>query len=262
MRGNLHTHTVYCDGKNTPEEIVRKAVELGFDYIGFSGHSYTEFDTTWCMSCENTERYYNEISYLKKKYDGIINVYCGIERDIYASPDEHKYDYAINSVHYVRIGGKYYDIDDTPEKTNAVIKNYFGGNPYDFVDCYYESVSKISGGIIGHFDLLTKFRDISQLFSEDDARYIKASEDACAELISRGCIFEVNTGAIARGCRKTPYPSERILSFIHKNGGRIILTSDCHDKEKLGFRFDETEAELKKIGFSDCFALPDFKALK
>lgn len=64
------------------------------------------------------------------------------------------------------------------------------------------------------------------------------------------------------GCRKTPYPSERILSFIHKNGGRIILTSDCHDKEKLGFRFDETEAELKKIGFSDCFALPDFKALK
>lgn len=262
MRGNLHTHTLYCDGKNTPEEIIQKAVELKFDYIGFSGHSYTEFDTVWCMSPANTERYYNEIMYLKNKYHGIIDVYCGIERDIYASHDAHKYDFAINSVHYVHVGGKYFGIDNTPEEANMLIQKYFGGNPYDFVDCYYESVSKISGGIIGHFDLLAKFRDISQLFSESDARYIKASEEACSALLSRGCIFEVNTGAIARGYRKTPYPSEKILSFIKKNGGRIILTSDCHDKEKLSCRFDETEAELERIGFSNCFELPDFKALQ
>ena len=36
---NLHTHTTYCDGKNTAEEMVQKAIELGFKSLGFSGHA-------------------------------------------------------------------------------------------------------------------------------------------------------------------------------------------------------------------------------
>ncbi len=27
---NLHTHTCFCDGKDTPEEIVLTAIETGF----------------------------------------------------------------------------------------------------------------------------------------------------------------------------------------------------------------------------------------
>ena len=47
-KANLHTHTSFCDGKNSPEEMVRSAVEKGFDVLGFSGHSYTPFDETYC----------------------------------------------------------------------------------------------------------------------------------------------------------------------------------------------------------------------
>ena len=36
---NLHTHTTYCDGKDTPEQVVLKAIEKGFNSIGFSGHA-------------------------------------------------------------------------------------------------------------------------------------------------------------------------------------------------------------------------------
>ena len=32
---NYHTHTTYCDGKSTPEEIVLEAIRLGMDTIGF-----------------------------------------------------------------------------------------------------------------------------------------------------------------------------------------------------------------------------------
>ena len=49
-KADLHTHTSFCDGKNSPEEMVRSAVEKGFDVLGFSGHSYTPFDETYCMS--------------------------------------------------------------------------------------------------------------------------------------------------------------------------------------------------------------------
>ena len=36
---NLHTHTTYCDGINTPEQIILTAIDKGFGAIGFSGHS-------------------------------------------------------------------------------------------------------------------------------------------------------------------------------------------------------------------------------
>lgn len=32
---NYHTHTRFCDGKNTPEEIVREAIRLGCPELGF-----------------------------------------------------------------------------------------------------------------------------------------------------------------------------------------------------------------------------------
>ena len=38
---DLHVHTNYCDGKNTPEEMVLAAIEKGMECIGFSVHSYT-----------------------------------------------------------------------------------------------------------------------------------------------------------------------------------------------------------------------------
>ena len=65
---NLHTHTCFCDGKDMPEDLVLKAIELGFDMIGFSGHSYTDFDISWHMTREKTELYKKEIAYLKDKY--------------------------------------------------------------------------------------------------------------------------------------------------------------------------------------------------
>ena len=38
MKTNFHTHTKWCDGKNTPEEMIASAIEKGFDRLGFSSH--------------------------------------------------------------------------------------------------------------------------------------------------------------------------------------------------------------------------------
>ena len=37
---NAHTHTTFCDGKNTAEEMVQAALDNGFVSLGFSGHSF------------------------------------------------------------------------------------------------------------------------------------------------------------------------------------------------------------------------------
>jgi DNA polymerase (family 10) len=39
LRGDLHTHTTWSDGKNTLEEMVARAVELGYEYYAVCDHS-------------------------------------------------------------------------------------------------------------------------------------------------------------------------------------------------------------------------------
>jgi len=40
IRGDLHTHTTWSDGKNTLEEMVAKAISLGYDYYAVCDHSH------------------------------------------------------------------------------------------------------------------------------------------------------------------------------------------------------------------------------
>ena len=38
LRANYHTHTTFCDGTSTAEEMVQQALDLGFVALGFSSH--------------------------------------------------------------------------------------------------------------------------------------------------------------------------------------------------------------------------------
>ena len=97
---NIHTHTKFCDGKNTPEEMVERAIELGFDTIGFSGHSNTQFDIDWHMTPENNQLYIDEIKRLKEKYQGRIDVLLGLEYEMYSGTSAEGYDYVIGATDY------------------------------------------------------------------------------------------------------------------------------------------------------------------
>ena len=91
---NLHTHTRFCDGKDSPEEIVEAALALGFQTLGFSGHSYTSFDDSCCMTGEREEKYRQEIARLKEEYSDKIRILCGIEQDFYSDYPAYQSDFA------------------------------------------------------------------------------------------------------------------------------------------------------------------------
>ena len=104
MLSNLHTHTVFCDGSATAEELVREAIEKGFTSLGFSGHAYASYGLSYCIKDEDA--YIAEIKRLKKKYESDIEVYLGIEEDAFEEADRSKYEYLIGSMHYVNVGGE------------------------------------------------------------------------------------------------------------------------------------------------------------
>ncbi len=249
---DIHIHTKYCDGKNAPEEIVQKAIEMGFESIGFSGHSYTKDDLRFCMDLEDTRKYADEISNLKLKYPQ-IDILMGIERDFYYTPDNMKYDYIIGSLHYVERDGILLSVDNTEKIFSDNVTKYFDGDYREFVKSYYEKlkdiVKKTNADIIGHFDLVTKFNEGNKFFDENADWYRQYALDALYEIAKTKRVFEVNTGAMSRGYKKTPYPSIFILEEIKRIGCDVIITSDCHNAENLGYACNMAIDYVEAAGF-------------
>lgn len=240
---DFHIHTNFCDGEDSAEDVVKAAIAKNMKRIGFSGHSYTSFDGTYCMTEKGTEEYRADIARLKEKYKGEIEIFCGIEQDFYADYPAEGFEYIIGSVHYLKKGEEYFEIDGSAEVLRTAAEKYYGGDVYKMAEEYFETVaevvSKTGADIIGHFDLITKFNEVDPMFDEKNARYIAAYKKAVDALIPFDVPFEINTGAMSRGYRTAPYPSADILEYIRKKGGKTILSSDSHRKETLCYLFDD-----------------------
>lgn len=252
---NYHTHSRLCDGKDSLEELVQKAVELGCPEIGFSGHSYTAFDEGYCMSVEQYREYMDEISRLREVYGGRISILAGIEQDYYSDEIPEGLDYVIGSVHYVLKDGRYLSVDLSEEDFCSSVREHYDGDYLAFAEDYYRVMGDIYNkthcDIIGHFDLITKFNERNRLFDTHDERYVRAvmsALDAIDESLARNAesgegpgtvLFEINTGAMARGYRTEAYPSDAIVAELFRRGHQLMLNSDCHNKEQLLFGFDK-----------------------
>ena len=251
---NFHTHTGFCDGRNTPEEMVRKAISLGMKAIGFSGHSHTPFDPGYCMDGVSEPKYRAEILRLKKAYEGQIAVHLGIEQDYYSAPADPAYAYIIGSVHYVEKEGRYVSVDDTPQILQQAVETLYGGDWYALCEDYYrldaDVVKKTHCQIVGHFDLITKFNQKHHFFDEDHPRYRKAAGEALDSLLRQNVLLEINTGAISRGWKTSPYPADFLLKQLGEHGARVILSSDAHRKEDLLYGFPQARALAVQYGIA------------
>lgn len=250
---DLHVHTTYCDGQNSPEEMVRAAIFLGMKKIGFSCHLYTDFDESYCIKKESIETYKKEIAELKLKYKDKIKVLCGTEKDFYSKEPTEDFDYVIGSVHYVKKDEKFFPLDICEEEFKELVKTKYNGDFFELCEDYYKNmenlIQKTNADIIGHFDLITKFNEKGKLFDTKNIRYVNAAKKAVKTLIPFGVPFEINTGAISRGYRSEAYPENQILRYILENGGRVILSSDSHSADTLCNDFDKYENLVKEIGF-------------
>ena len=68
IKTNFHTHTTFCDGKNTPEEMVQSAIEKGFSSLGFSVHSPMFYAPEHGIAEENVDAYIADVRAMAKKY--------------------------------------------------------------------------------------------------------------------------------------------------------------------------------------------------
>ena len=254
---NYHMHTCMSDGKNTAEEMVLCALEKGFRAIGFSAHGFTRYDDSYCIKDE--QAYIAEITRLKEKYKKDIQIYVGVEDDAVEFVARSKFDYLLGSCHYIRQDEKYHSIDLSRGDFEKLLQR-FSEDTLALAESYYkdfcEYILRRKPDIVGHFDLITKYDELDGCFLHDE-RYFAIAEKYLSEALKSDCIFEVNTGAMARGYRTSPYPHERLLYVMKKRDAKILLSSDAHMVKKLDFAFEESKQLLKEVGFSHVYALLD-----
>ena len=318
MKQNLHTHTTYCDGQNSVAELIHAALEKGFGVLGFSGHGYTSYDESYCMTREETEQYIREVrkakEFFTKDPEGAaryfapevtdpepLRIYLGIEADLYTDQPFTRaeqglfspgvkggtFDYIIGSTHAFRLAwdeladmgihregltdpgiggilfreeGIYITVDYGLEVNDWAIDRLFSGDPMTLAEYYFRDegtvVDATDCDIVGHFDLLVKFNEQKPYFDEAAPRYIAAWKAALENIFrsfrakDRDPIFEINTGAMAKGYRTKPYPSLEILKEIRDMGGRVIINSDCHKAEMLDFAFGEAGGLAEEAGIT------------
>lgn len=243
IKSDLHIHSTFSDGKNSPEDIILAAIDIGLETVGISDHSFTLFDQSYCIQKECIKEYIDQINSIKEKYSSKIKILLGIEQDYYSEEPTFAYDYVIGSVHYLKINDDYIPVDETADILKNASNKYFNGNIYKLIEKYFETVSgvveKTNADIIGHFDLISKFNEQTKLFDENDDRYINSYKSACDVLLSYNKPFEINTGAISRGYKTKPYPGDGIYNYLKSKGAKFILSSDSHSIETLCYKFDE-----------------------
>lgn len=255
LRGNFHTHTTFCDGKNTAQEMAGYAVDLGFTHLGFSGHMDPDIRM-------DLAAYDSEIRRLQGACRGKLDILRGVELDLLYVPQSRQeeellagMEYLIGSVHFLEADGKAaFAVDDTAERLDAGCREYFGGDYYRMAKTYYEQEARVYDRLhctfVGHFDLITRFNDDRHYLDESDRRYFMPALEAMEYLVSEGVPFEINCGAVNRGRKAELYPNRFLLKNLQEMGGRILISADAHQKELLNGGFDIAVRTAIECGFT------------
>ena len=139
------------------------------------------------------------------------------------------------------------------------LNTYFNGDGLAFAKSYFERIKTLPTrgkfDILGHFDVLTKTNEKGKFLDETDERYLSCGIDAIRSLKSKIPLFEVNTGAIGRGYKSTPYPNLEFMKEFKKQGYGAVITSDCHNKDFLDCGYDLAKEMLLEAGFKSKFIL-------
>ena len=269
MKTNYHTHTTFCDGKDTPSKVAQEAVQRGFTIFGFSAHSLYPHAADWHMPAQEHKNYFDAIRALAKEYEGKIKIYAGLEADYipeFACDFNWAYkdfspDYLIGSVHYLNNKNGFFGVDDKTEKVKEGLWRLYSNDGKKAVCEYFDRQRQMLASqkflILGHPDVIRKRNGDLNFFDEGDSWYKKELKATAKAAARAGVIVEINTGGLARGIIDDVYPSAEFLECFFKAGVPVTFSSDAHSAQTIDFAFDRAELAAVRAGYTEAAYLED-----
>lgn len=195
IRGDIHTHTDFSDGENTLEEMVKRAIELGYEYYGISDHAPSIASRGEAEVKRLLERRKEEITNLNKHYKEIKLLY-GMEINILADQtlgltDDLMsiLDYGIASIHTAFE----MDRDKMTERVLAALSNPYiniWGHPSGRL------INERNGIEINWTKIFEYAAENNKLIEiNSQPQRLDLPDDLVADALKLGCKFVVNTDA-------------------------------------------------------------------
>lgn len=261
---NYHSHSTFCDGRSTPEDFVKFAISNGFRAYGFSSHSPLPFETFWNMTKDDMPEYLAEIGRLKKKYDGRLEIYAGLEIDYLDESynasipyfRELPLDYRIGSIHFLPVAWPLAEanmmcIDGSFREYRQSVGAYYGGDVRKLVAHYFNATQQMveAGGIdiVGHMDKIYMNGQKCEGFDLEADWYRKPLDDCLHLIAEKGLMVEVNTKNLVK--KQELYPHAGYLHRLRELGIPVMVNSDCHYPDLVNDGRAEAFGLLKEAGF-------------
>ncbi|MBR9705881.1 histidinol-phosphatase [Candidatus Pacearchaeota archaeon] len=241
---STHNHSTGSDGRLTPEQVVKKAIELKWSYVYFTDHYFSPLNYPTNYNRKHfPANYIDEVKKLQEKYGGIIDIYLGVEMDWYEKNTDwfkselkkQDYDYVIGSIHVVSTekigvpGGR--DIESGIDYWKKTAEMF--GSVQEYVTEYYNQIKKlVKSGLyncVGHLDYIKVYNEKYKLFDEHADWYKKVIGEALDVIKKSRMVLEINIGGV-RKCN-SPFPSPWIIKQANKRGIPITLGLDGHWEE-------------------------------
>lgn len=237
---NLHSHTQFCDGRDTMAACAAEAVRRSFSHYGFSPHSPAPFHTSCNMSQDSVADYLAEFRRLRTLYDGRIKLLCGMEIDFFCDDwgpaseyfQELPLDYRIGSVHFITSQqGEPVDVDGNAASFAAKMERHFHNDleyvVRTFCECTHRMLDLGGFDIIGHFDKIGHNADHYRPGVETEKWYVDLIDCLADHVAASGVTVEINTKAYADH-RGRLFPSPRLIERLKHAAVPMIVSTDAH----------------------------------
>lgn len=266
---SYHTHTniFNFDGKNTAEEMIARAEEIGFKEIGISNHLIYHPNL-----CDKDNMFFTDLPTVEKTAAAIvenirkagekskIKVYAGFEVDFFPSrrwcTDFEQIrksagaDYYIGSTHMLR-DGKEKNIHNMYHYYYEYEQRFKDDVLREYLSNYWQTVTEaVKSGyfdFIAHIDVYRIFRIFDHLNFE---REIDALIDAFGEYKTP---FELNTSGWSKYGMQ--HPEDGLLKRLRDKDVPVVISDDAHSVSMLAQHFDRAERLLKDLNYTNRWKL-------
>ncbi len=230
VRGDLHVHTNYSDGKGTIESMAEAAIELGYEYLVFCDHS----QSLRVANGLSPERLKEKIEAVKKADEGYeeIHLLCGSEVDILKD----------GSLDYED------DVLATLDFVVASVHTSFGVGEKAMTERIVRAMNNPYVRTLGH--PTGRLLNRREPYEVDVSRLIR-------EAAATNTAIELNA-YVDRLDLAVPYVREAVGA-----GVRITIDTDAHDERALGFvKYGVSQARrawVEKESVINCLPFDEFE---
>ncbi|MFW9950082.1 MAG: histidinol-phosphatase [Candidatus Thorarchaeota archaeon] len=264
---DYHTHNRRCGhAKGEIEDYVKKAIEKNISEIGISDHfplsaviddpELNERFERASMSVEEFPSYIEEIKNLQEKYKNKIAIRLSTELTFVTprralirqkkiiDPFEDDVDYLLGAIHDIICYNKVIIID--PREDSEVLKKY---SNEEITNAYVEKLITLVN--TDYFDVIAHFDNYRVLFRPESPHYSESTWQKLLDLLdkikNKGMAIEINTSGFLKEIGGQ-FPSDTIIKEIIQREIPIMLGSDAHSPQHVGFMFEEFIEKAKKWG--------------